>query len=127
MKEAADLMACLHVPNLLQTLIPLPVVLQQTASQTGSFVSWMDLTFKGSEMLPRFWTFDCGQEHPEIEVFPGRGVDKVHPPGDMALTTYVPLLCLFVPSEGLGKVLIGGILCTLQSPIGSEPLCQVGS
>src|SRR6266436_9335594 len=125
-KEAADMMASLHVPGLLQTLIPLPIVLQQTASQTGCFVSGMDLTFKCFEMVPRFWTFDCGQEHSEIETFPSRGVDKVHPPDDMALTTYVPLLCLFVPSEGLGKVLIGGILCTLQSPIGGEPLCQVG-
>jgi len=77
-------------------------------------------------MLPRFWTLDCGQEHPEIEVFPGGGVDKVHTPDDIALTMYVPLLCLFVPSECLGKVLIGDILCALQIPIGSEPLCQMG-
>jgi hypothetical protein len=86
----------------------------------------MDLTIEGSEMLPRFWTFDCGQEHPEIEAFPGRGVDKVHPPDDIALTAYVPLLCLFVPSECLRKVLIGDNLCALQIPIGSEPLCQMG-
>jgi hypothetical protein len=40
------------------------------------------------------------------------------------LLAYVPLSGFLVPSEILRKVLIGDLLCTLQSPIGNEPLCE---
>jgi hypothetical protein len=84
----------------------------------------MNLTINCSKVLPGFQTFDNGQKQPEVEALPCRGVSKIHPADNIALPTYVPLFCLFIPSEVLGKVLICDGLCTLQSPVGGEPLCE---
>jgi hypothetical protein len=123
-KEIAKLISSLHVSCLCKTLLPFTIILQKTTCKTGSFIGWMNHTLKCSEFLPRLWTFDNGQEHPEIIAVASGGVDKVHSPDDITLLAYVPLPDFLVPSEILREVLICDLLCTLQSPIGKEPLCK---
>ena len=125
-EETAKVMTGVHVSSVLKTLVPLAIILQKTSSETGGLVGGMDLTLKGPEIIPGFSTFDIHQEHPEIKALASRRMNKIHPADDITLRTMLPLLRLLLPHKMMGKILITDILCTVQSSIGNEPLCERG-
>src|ERR1700691_3779970 len=125
-KKTTELMSCLHISGLLETFFPLPIILQKATGETGCFERCMQFTLICPKILPRFGTWDSGQEGPEVKALSSIGVDKVHPADDVTLTTWLPLPCFLLPNELLGKFVISDVLCTWQSGIGSEPLCERG-
>src|ERR1700683_2758971 len=86
-KKTTELMSSLHISSLCQTFLPLTIILQKATGETGSFEGSVQFTLICPKILPRFSAFDNGQEGPEVKVLSGIGVDKVHPPNDIALTT----------------------------------------
>src|ERR1700729_3105968 len=125
-EKTTELMSCLHISGLLETFLPLPIIIQKATGETGSFEGCMQLSLMPLKILPRLCTFNYGQECPEIKALSGFGADKVHPPNDLTSTTWLPLPCFLLPNKLLGKVSISDVLCTGQSGIGSEPLCERG-
>src|SRR6267143_5795259 len=123
-KKATELVTGVHVSSILQTCLPLTIVLQKTTCKTGSLEGGMHNAIQLPKILPRFRTFNIDQEQPEIKALPCRWVNKVHPSNDIITTAGLPLPGLFVPNKVMGKVKIRTLLCTWKRLIGSEPLCE---
>src|ERR1700683_3979492 len=85
-KKTTELMSSLHISSLCQTFLPLTIILQKAMGATGSFEGSVQFTLICPKIVPRFSTFDGGQESPEVKALSSIGVDKVHPPNDITLT-----------------------------------------
>jgi len=125
-KKATELVTSVHVSGILQTCLPLPIILQKTMCKTGSLESRMHNAIQLPKILPRFCAFNIDQEQPEIIALPCGWVNKVHPSDDIVLTAGLPLPGLFVPNKEMGKVKIRTLLCTWERLIGNKPLCESG-
>src|SRR5882724_12346465 len=125
-KERAKLATSLHVPSLLQALIPFTIILQEASSKTGSLVGWILHTIEGSQILPVLCTLDNGEQGSKVEALPSRWMDKVHATNCKSTLSWLPVMPLSFPDKVLREVLIemlrGSIRIFL---IGLEPFCQM--
>src|SRR5882762_3307332 len=124
-KERAKLTTSLHLPSLLQALIPFTIILQETSSKTGGLVGWILHAIVGSQILPVLCTLDNGEQGSEVEALPSRWMDKIHATNGKSPLSWLPAMPFGFPDKVLREVLIemlrGSVRILL---IGLEPLCQ---
>src|SRR5882724_6471310 len=125
-KERAKLATSLHVPSLLQALIPFTIILQETSSKTGGLVGWILHTIEGSQILPVLCTLDNGEQGSEIEALPSRWMDEIHATNGKSPLSWLPAMPLSFPDKVLREVLIGMLRGSVRILlVGLEPLCQM--
>jgi hypothetical protein len=112
-KEIVKLMTCCHGPCLLQTLLPLLIVLQKAMCEACLSKWGSDNVLKSAEVLIRGCTLDSSEKEPEVEVFTGSGLSIVHPPDGKSALSGLPLVCLLIPHKLWRKVLVRHVLCKL--------------
>ena len=66
-EEIAQLVACLHDASLLQTLIPLSIVLQKATGEIGSLVGGVEDTVEPSEIFPILCAFDDDEQCAQVK------------------------------------------------------------
>jgi hypothetical protein len=112
-KEIAKLMTCCHEPCLLQTLLPLLIVLQKATCEACLSEWGSDNALESAEVLIRGCTLDSSEKKPEVEAFTGSGLSIVHPPDGKSTLSGLPLVCSLNPHKLWRKVLVRHILCKL--------------
>jgi len=125
-KERAKLATSLHVPSLLQALIPFTIILQEASSKTGSLVGWILHTIEGSQILPVLCTLDNGEQGSKLEALPSRWMNKIHATNGKSPLSWFPAMPLSLSDKVLREVLIEVLTgCGRIFLIGLEPLCQM--
>jgi hypothetical protein len=125
-KEGTELMACLHVSCLLETLLPLLIVLQEAPCQASIFECGMENAIDGTQVFKGSGALYNSEEGPEVETLSRGRRSKMHAADGKTPLPWFPLLGLLVIDPGLRKVLVGGLPGSLMDTVGFEPSSQVG-
>src|SRR6202023_1816845 len=119
-KEQAQLVTGSHRSSLCETLVPLIVICQQAACQTGLLKGGRGDSSKGSKILKGCGTLDSSEKESEVEALASLGSDIVHASDCKAPLTWFPFAIFEVVDESRGKVLIVDVAGSFVLGIGLE-------